>query len=126
MEKQIEDLYKEEEEEAERAAAVAFIDPFPPLTPEIKEIVKQALVPRGPDVIVSGFNVDLRRHDIQTLKPRTWLNDEVNIFNQYVANSIYKKNFFLVNNIKDHQLLWYDDSGTIKGTWIKSTKNSLL
>ncbi|KAI9326858.1 hypothetical protein BDR26DRAFT_955219 [Obelidium mucronatum] len=31
---------------------------------------------KGPLVLVSGFNIDLKRYDIQTLLPGKWLNDE--------------------------------------------------
>ncbi|KAI9337286.1 hypothetical protein BDR26DRAFT_981244 [Obelidium mucronatum] len=32
---------------------------------------------KGPLVLVSGFNIDLKRYDIQTLLPGKWLNDEI-------------------------------------------------
>jgi len=49
-----------------------------PLTEEEQEEIHRLLRQgRDTDVVVSGFNVDMRRQDIRTCAPYTWLNDEV-------------------------------------------------
>lgn len=41
-------------------------------------MVEQALYPApASEVLVSGFNTDILRKDIQTLRDKNWLNDEV-------------------------------------------------
>ncbi|KAK3834286.1 MAG: hypothetical protein JOS17DRAFT_38842, partial [Linnemannia elongata] len=51
---------------------------FVPLTNDDEKQVAVALAPgNGDDTIVQGFNVDVKRKDIQTLCPGEWLNDEV-------------------------------------------------
>ncbi|ORY30691.1 cysteine proteinase [Rhizoclosmatium globosum] len=57
-------------------AKAAKPDPFPKLSAQAEEIINKAFS-RGPNPVVSGFNVDLTRDDIKTLSPGTWLNDEV-------------------------------------------------
>ncbi|KAI9309806.1 hypothetical protein BDR26DRAFT_907100 [Obelidium mucronatum] len=53
---------------------------FPVLSRKYLEVIEKALGPFCPEVVVRGFNVDLKKHDIQTLKPGQWLNDEVSTF----------------------------------------------
>jgi len=49
-----------------------------PLSEDEQEEIHQLLRHgRDTDVVVSGFNVDMRRQDIRTCAPCTWLNDEV-------------------------------------------------
>jgi len=49
-----------------------------PLTDEEQEEIHRLLRQgRDTDVVVSGFKVDMRRQDIRTCGPSTWLNDEV-------------------------------------------------
>ena len=38
------------------------------------------------EILVRGFNIDIRRKDLQTLKGLNWLNDEVIPYNSF---SIY-------------------------------------
>lgn len=52
---------------------------MPTLTQEQNKKVSEILSSRGngDDIISSGFSVELRRDDVQCLRPGEWLNDEV-------------------------------------------------
>lgn len=64
---------EDEEEEVEEA--------FVELTEEMETIIEEALVPTPPDeLLVEGFNLTIRRRDIETLAKLNWLNDEVRLY----------------------------------------------
>lgn len=44
---------------------------------EVKEVHHVLRQGKATDVVARGFNVDMRRQDLQTCNPGTWLNDEV-------------------------------------------------
>ena len=51
---------------------------FPDLSNDALSIVKNVLGPGNPaEVFVSGFNAEITRSDLSTLRDATWLNDEV-------------------------------------------------
>ena len=51
---------------------------FPDLSNDALSIVKNVLGPGNPgEVFVSGFNAEITRSDLSTLRDTTWLNDEV-------------------------------------------------
>jgi len=70
---------KEEFEELEkRNKEKAKVSEFIELSSEMKNLVKRALGPGSArDVLVEGFNAEITRADIATLRKSTWLNDEV-------------------------------------------------
>ena len=57
----------------------------PTLSAEAENKVTE-LLRAGPEMVVSAFNVDIKRHDIQTLKPGAWLNDEVGYFHDRLGD----------------------------------------
>ncbi|KAJ3032135.1 UNVERIFIED_CONTAM: SUMO1 sentrin specific peptidase 1 [Siphonaria sp. JEL0065] len=77
-------IIREEQERAEKTerlrleeiAKAAKKDSFPELSDTVQNIVDKAFG-NGPNIVVQGFKVDLTRDDIRTLRPGTWLNDEV-------------------------------------------------
>ncbi|KAJ3135410.1 SUMO1 sentrin specific peptidase 1 [Physocladia obscura] len=91
-------------------------DSFPSLSGEAEEVVNKALNPRqNPSIpVVSGFNVDLMPHDLKTLSPATWLNDEIiNFYGQLLMErsnrnptGLYPKihffNTFFYTTLRDH------------------------
>ena len=67
---QLEKLQKESEKQKSSE--------FPDLSNDALSIVKNVLGPGNPDeVFVSGFNAEITRSDLSTLRDATWLNDEV-------------------------------------------------
>jgi Ulp1 family protease len=48
-----------------------------PFTPEEQALVSRILRGRGAEVMVTGFNTELTRQDLQRLRDTEWLNDEV-------------------------------------------------
>lgn len=52
---------------------------LPELSLDALAIVKNAMGP-GNRLLVTAYNVSIHQHDIQTLRPGTWLNDEVILY----------------------------------------------
>uniref|UniRef100_A0A0P4W8J0 BTB domain-containing protein n=1 Tax=Scylla olivacea TaxID=85551 RepID=A0A0P4W8J0_SCYOL len=51
---------------------------FVPLTPEMEEVIDNALMKGPPNqVLIEKFNTQITRHDISTLAGLNWLNDEI-------------------------------------------------
>jgi Ulp1 family protease len=73
--KQVEEREKEAAKAKSRAAEWQFV----PLTDAEKAEVKQALESQGEEteILLSGFNAEIRRMDLFRLKGSEWLNDEV-------------------------------------------------
>ena len=71
QQEEFEDLEKKNREKAKKSV-------LPELTAEMKSRIKQSLGPGSArDVLVEGFNAEITRADIATLRPSVWLNDEV-------------------------------------------------
>ncbi|XP_056007512.1 sentrin-specific protease 1-like isoform X3 [Ostrea edulis] len=67
----VEDLEVEEEEEEQE-------ETFPELTDEMLQVVNDALRPQPADeVLVEGYKLQIRRHDMESLAGLNWLNDEI-------------------------------------------------
>lgn len=70
-------LKKKQLEECEKLSKKASNE-FPELTEDMLGKIKRALAPgNANDVFVDGFNAQITRGDIATLRDSTWLNDEV-------------------------------------------------
>jgi sentrin-specific protease 1 len=62
-------IYEQEEVE---------IDEFPEFTEDQEKCIKASLNPNPANgILITGFNVEITRRDIQTLKGLNWLNDEI-------------------------------------------------
>jgi len=73
QERQLESLEQLRKEKEERKK-----DEFVSLTNDQLNVIKGALGRGNPnEKFASGFNADITRNDLHTLKPSTWLNDEV-------------------------------------------------
>ncbi|KAG1652694.1 Sentrin-specific protease 1 [Nymphon striatum] len=96
----IHQLSYHEIEEIKSEPEKAFIE----LTEEMETCIDEALTPYPPDeMLVEGFNVSIRRRDIETLSKLNWLNDEIMNFyfnllvdrgKQHNCPSVYAFNTF--------------------------------
>jgi len=76
--RKLESIKKRQLEEIENLSKKTSDNEFPELTNEILGKVKRALAPgNSKEVFVEGFNAEITRGDISTLRDATWLNDEV-------------------------------------------------
>jgi len=69
---------KKEQEEKEAEAKKQAVNEFPELTSDALQVIKRALSHGNPgEVFAKGFNAEITRGDLCTLRGSTWLNDEV-------------------------------------------------
>lgn len=60
---------------------------FPEFTQEQKIQISDIFSRNGNGILVSAFNVDIKKHDILTLENGKWLNDEIiNFYGQMIMN----------------------------------------
>ncbi|TPX41070.1 hypothetical protein SeMB42_g05747 [Synchytrium endobioticum] len=102
---------------------------YPALTPEQDSVVRNLLGPGPNREIQVKFSIDLKTHDVLTLRPTEWLNDEViNFYGSMImhrsksCNGKYPRVHFF--NSFFYEFLETDGYNKVKG-WSKKVKPSL-